>query len=139
MAITETSQRQRKKDSGRPAVWPYTATMALVGGLISVVFILGAMENLKEGNYPMGVPLATIAAAFIIIPPSFTHRLLSSEADRMTPRRRDEVRCPGVDQPRTVMETVASLKERTATGTEPQSTIGEPVSMFDDSATRTTR
>lgn len=68
MAIMETGQRQKRRNSGRPAVWPYTLGMLLVGGLIASIFVAGAIANLRASNEFMTAMLSLAAAGFIIIP-----------------------------------------------------------------------
>ena len=53
-----------------------------MGCVISVVFILGAIENAREGNYLMASLLAAVAAAFVLIPPYVLRRsIISTNTD----------------------------------------------------------
>ena len=80
----------------------------------------------------MDILLAAVAAGYIIIHPSFTHRVLSSEDDEMTPRRRSEVRRPGVQQPRTGSHTATALNEYRDSEAELLSFIQRTIGIFQD-------
>ena len=61
-----------------------------MGGLVSIVFILGAIGNHKEHNWVVTGLLTFAAAAFILLPPVITHKSLSPEADKMAFHIREE-------------------------------------------------
>ena len=90
MPIRETTQDRKGKYIGRPAVWPYTLFMLVVGTLVSIVFSLGAIWNYQENNWLVAGLLTFAATAFILAPPVITHKSLSPEADRMELRIREE-------------------------------------------------
>ena len=46
-----TGHKSRKAVSERPAAWPCTVIMLLLGGAIPVIFIMGAIGNCKAENW----------------------------------------------------------------------------------------